>query len=101
MLNAFTQKFPVGQGLFITFEGGEGSGKSTQIKLLGETLRQLGYDVILTREPGGCDSAMVLRKLLVEGDPDRWDGLSEVLLYSAARNEHYVRLFALALLLVK
>lgn len=88
MLQAFTKRFSVGQGLFISFEGGEGSGKSTQIKLLGESFKQLGYDVILTREPGGCDSALLLRKLLVEGDPERWDGLSEVLLYSAARNEH-------------
>lgn len=88
MLGAFTKRFPVGQGLFITFEGGEGSGKSTQIKLLAETLKQAGYDVVLSREPGGCDSALSLRKLLVEGDPARWDALSEVLLYSAARNEN-------------
>lgn len=85
---AFLQKFPKGKGLFISFEGGEGSGKSTQIKRLVEAFTQAGYDVVMTREPGGCDSALTLRKLLVEGDPDRWDGLSEVLLYSAARNEH-------------
>lgn len=88
MLKAFTQKFPAGRGLFISLEGGEGSGKSTQIKLLGAALEKAGYNITLTREPGGCDSAMQLRKLLVEGDPNRWDGLSETLLYYAARHEH-------------
>ena len=88
MLEAFKKKFPVGKPLFISFEGVEGSGKSTQIKLLAKMLQDAGYTVTMTREPGGCDSAMVLRKLLVEGNPDYWDGMSETLIYSAARNEH-------------
>ncbi len=74
--------------LFITFEGGEGVGKSTQIRSFCDYLIKTGIEVVMTREPGGCDNALVLRKLLVEGDPDRWDGISETLLYSAARNEH-------------
>lgn len=88
MLEAFKKKFPVGKPLFISFEGVEGSGKSTQIKLLAKALQDAGYTVTMTREPGGCDSALVLRKLLVEGNPDYWDGMSETLIYSAARNEH-------------
>lgn len=74
--------------LFITFEGGEGLGKSTQIRLLRHALEEAGAEVVMTREPGGCENALALRKMLVEGDADRWDGLSEVLMYSAARNEH-------------
>jgi len=74
--------------LFITFEGGEGVGKSTQIRVFREFLEKSGIAVVMTREPGGCDNALALRKMLVEGDADRWDGLSETLLYSAARNEH-------------
>ena len=72
---------------FITFEGGEGSGKSTQIKLLKKKLSLYG-DVILTREPGGSNGAEDIRKLLVKGDPNRWSGLTEVLLNYAARNDH-------------
>ncbi|MBA43528.1 MAG: dTMP kinase [Magnetococcales bacterium] len=74
--------------LFITFEGGEGVGKSTQIRVFREFLEKSGLQVVMTREPGGCDNALALRKMLVEGDADHWDGLSETLLYSAARNEH-------------
>ena len=74
--------------LFITFEGGEGVGKSTQIRVFREFLEKSGLQVVMTREPGGCDNALALRKMLVEGDADRWDGLSDPLLYSAARNEH-------------
>ena len=74
--------------LFITFEGGEGVGKSTQIRVFRDFLEKSGLEVVMTREPGGCDNALALRQMLVEGDADRWDGLSETLLYSAARNEH-------------
>lgn len=76
--------------LFITFEGGEGVGKSTQIRMLRSALEDGGLQnrVVMTREPGGCDNALALRKMLVEGDGDRWDGMSESLLYYAARNEH-------------
>lgn len=74
--------------LFITFEGGEGVGKSTQVRLFRDYLQKAGAEVVMTREPGGCENALTLRKLLVEGDADRWDGMSETLMYSAARNEH-------------
>lgn len=79
------------RGRFITFEGGEGAGKTTQIGMLADRLRQNGRDVITTREPGGAPGAEAIRSLLVEGDIDRWDALSEVLLHFAARREHLVR----------
>ena len=74
--------------LFISIEGGDGAGKGTQIRLLSKWLQAQQIDYILTREPGGCPSAEVLRKLVVEGEDDDWDGVSELLLYSAARREH-------------
>lgn len=73
---------------FITFEGGEGSGKSTQIELLAERMREAGIDPLLTREPGGAPAADLIRALLVTGEPGRWDGISEALLHFAARREH-------------
>jgi len=73
---------------FITFEGGEGAGKSTQIRLLAETLRQAGLSVVLTREPGGSPGAEQIRKLLVEGIPGRWTAETEALLHFAARADH-------------
>lgn len=73
---------------FITFEGGEGAGKSTQIKLLHDNLKQLGYACAVTREPGGAPGAEAIRDLLVTGDPDRWDGMTELLLHFAARRNH-------------
>ncbi len=76
------------QGRFITFEGGEGAGKSTQIKLLAETLRQRGLSVVTTREPGGSPGAEDIRRLLVEGEAGRWDAVTEALLHTAARREH-------------
>ena len=78
-------------GKFITFEGGEGAGKSTQVRLLGEALHRAGIDVVETREPGGCESAEQIRRLLVEGAPERWDAMTEALLHFAARREHLVR----------
>ncbi len=72
---------------FITFEGGEGSGKTTQIKLLKNNLKKFG-DVIITREPGGSSNAELIRKLLVTGDKNRWSGISELLLINAARKDH-------------
>ena len=72
---------------FITFEGGEGSGKSTQIKLLAKKLEQID-EVCLTREPGGTESAEEIRKLLVRGKIDRWSSISELLLLFAARKDH-------------
>ncbi|MBL6945975.1 MAG: dTMP kinase [Rhodospirillales bacterium] len=76
------------QGVFITFEGGEGSGKSTQVELLGQALGGAGIDVIATREPGGAPAAEDIRALLVQGDTDRWSPESEALLNYAARAEH-------------
>ena len=75
-------------GHFITFEGGEGAGKSTQIKLLAKALRTLGYDVVETREPGGSPGAEQIRTLLVTGEVGRWSPMSEALLHYAARRNH-------------
>lgn len=79
-------------GRFITFEGGEGAGKSTQARLLKASLESCGVDVVLTREPGGSPGAEEIRKLLVEGEPDRWTPLTETLLFLAARSDHLARL---------
>ena len=75
-------------GRFITLEGGEGAGKSTQIARLGTWLREKGRTVVTTREPGGSPGAEMVRKLLVEGPPERWDGTTEALLHFAARRDH-------------
>ena len=75
---------------FITFEGGEGAGKSTQIGLLAAALRAAGVDVLETREPGGSPGAEEIRELLVHGAPDRWDPMTETLLHFAARRQHLV-----------
>jgi dTMP kinase len=79
------------RGRFITVEGGEGGGKSTQIALLVRALEAAGHAVTTTREPGGAPGAEEIRTLIVEGAPERWDGLTEALLISAARREHVVR----------
>ncbi|MBV1926903.1 MAG: dTMP kinase [Rhodobacteraceae bacterium] len=78
-------------GTFITFEGIDGSGKSTQAHRLAETLRAEGHDVVLTREPGGSAGAEEIRKLVLEGDPDRWSAETEILLFTAARRDHLER----------
>lgn len=80
-----------GTGLFLTFEGIDGSGKSTQARLLAETLRAAGHDVVLTREPGGSPGAEEIRRLVLEGDPDRWSAETEILLFTAARRDHLER----------
>ena len=77
-----------GQGLFITFEGIDGSGKSTQARVLAEHLKSRGIDVVLTREPGGSPGAEEIRKLLLTGDTDRWSAETEILLFTAARRDH-------------
>lgn len=77
---------------FITFEGGEGSGKSTQINLLHNFLIEKGKDVVSTREPGGTPSAEIIRDLLTKGDADRWSPATEALLMWAARSEHVEKL---------
>ena len=75
-------------GLFITFEGIDGSGKSTQSQLLYDALNDLGISVIQTREPGGSLGAEIIRSLLVSGDTDRWSAETEILLFTAARRDH-------------
>jgi dTMP kinase len=75
-------------GRFITLEGGEGAGKSTQIARLKSWLESRGRSVVTTREPGGSPGAEMVRKLLVEGPADRWDGTTEALLHFAARRDH-------------
>ena len=79
-------------GVFITLEGGEGAGKSTQLKLLEERLVTHEIDIVRTREPGGVPSAETIRDLLVNGETDKWRPLTETLLHFAARHEHISRL---------
>ncbi len=85
------------RGLFISFEGGEGTGKSTQAALLAERLRGLGRHVVRTREPGGSPGAEAIRGLLVNGAADRWSARSEALLMYAARSDHLERVIEPAL----
>lgn len=85
------------RGRFITFEGGEGSGKSTQSRLLQERLANAGIKAIDTREPGGSASAEEIRALLVSGRVERWSPLSEALLHNAARHDHIVQTISPAL----
>ena len=84
-------------GLLITFEGGEGSGKTVQSKLLADFLKKKGYDVILTREPGGTEGATEIRKIVLTGSADRWGPIPESLLYLAARADHWEKLIKPAL----
>lgn len=86
------------RGRFVSFEGGEGSGKSTQARLLADHLRSRGLDVVLTREPGGTPGAEAIRSLLVTGDPERWIPWSEVCLVNAARADHVARVIRPALM---
>lgn len=86
-----------GQGLFLSFEGIDGSGKSTQARRLAEALRAMGRDVVLTREPGGSPGAEEIRRLVLEGDKDRWSAETEILLFTAARRDHLERVIAPAL----
>jgi len=75
-------------GALVTFEGVDGSGKTTQIKCLADVLRAQHQDVVLTREPGGSAGAEEIRALLVEGKPERWSAETEILLFTAARRDH-------------
>jgi len=84
-------------GRFITFEGGEGAGKTTQIKFLADHLREQGHDVLTTREPGGTPEAEKIRELLVQQDGGNWDPLSECLLFFTARRMHVETLIKPAL----
>jgi dTMP kinase len=78
----------VNRGTFITLEGGEGAGKSTQVKALAEALRSRGIDVLVTREPGGSPGAEAIRELLLAGVQERWGPRAEALLFAAARADH-------------
>jgi dTMP kinase len=84
-------------GRFITFEGGEGSGKSTQAHLLAEHLKSRGQATVLTREPGGTEGAEAIRALLVTGEPGRWSPWAEACLVNAARADHVARVIRPAL----
>lgn len=79
------------RGRFITFEGGEGSGKSTQVRRLVDDLRARGHEVVQTREPGGSTGAEAIRNLVVAGDAERWSPRTETLLMYAARSDHLER----------
>jgi dTMP kinase len=79
---------PPARGKFVTLEGGDGTGKSTQARLLASFLESRGIAVVLTREPGGAPGADDIRKLILTGDPDRWDAVGETLLFYAARRNH-------------
>ena len=84
-------------GFFLTVEGIDGAGKSTQARMLAERLRVLGREVVETREPGGAPGAEEIRRLLVEGDPERWSPETETLLFTAARRDHLERVIRPAL----
>ncbi|WP_264656852.1 dTMP kinase [Azospirillum canadense] len=79
------------RGRFITLEGGEGAGKSTQIRLLADALAACGKEVVVTREPGGSKGAEEIRALLVSGETGRWGPVTEALLHTAARRDHLER----------
>ena len=76
------------RGHFISLEGGEGVGKSTQVQALADALRGLGIDIVETREPGGSEGAERIRELLLTGDETRWGAPAEALLFAAARSNH-------------
>jgi len=82
---------PRARGIFVSLEGIDGSGKSTQAARLTDALRTTGRDPVLTREPGGAPGAEEIRRLLVEGDPARWSPETEILLFTAARRDHLER----------
>lgn len=79
------------RGRFVTLEGGEGVGKSTQLRALAAALAAHGVEVVATREPGGSAGAEAIRALLMEGSDDRWDARAEALLFAAARADHVAR----------
>lgn len=86
-----------GRGFFLTFEGIDGAGKSTQVRMLAQRLRSFGREVVETREPGGAPGAEEIRRLLVGGDPERWSPETEILLFTAARRDHVERVVEPAL----
>ncbi|MGB0799862.1 MAG: dTMP kinase, partial [Planktomarina sp.] len=76
------------RGKFISFEGIDGCGKSTQARFLADHLTTTGHDVVWTREPGGSDGAEMIRNLVLTGATDRWSAETELLLFTAARRDH-------------
>ena len=82
---------------FLSFEGIDGSGKSTQARLLAEAMRREGRDVVLTREPGGSPGAEAIREMVLSGEPERWSAATEALLFTAARRDHLERVIEPAL----
>jgi dTMP kinase len=87
----------IARGKFISLEGGEGAGKSTQVSALAEALRKRGIDVLVTREPGGSEGAERVRELLLTGEDDRWSARAEALLFAAARADHVEKTISPAL----
>lgn len=85
------------RGLFVTFEGGDGTGKTTQLRRLAARLRAAGRTVVETREPGGAPGAEEIRRLVLEGEPGRWSPVTELLLFNASRRDHMERVVAPAL----
>ena len=85
------------KGYFITFEGIDGSGKSTQIQKLAEFLEARDFDIVITREPGGSIGGEEIRNLLLQGNVDRWSAETEILLFTAARRDHLERVILPAL----
>ena len=85
------------RGHFISLEGGEGVGKSTQVQALADALKERGIDVLVTREPGGSDGAEVIRNLLLGGEDERWGAHAEALLFAAARADHVEKIIRPAL----
>ena len=85
------------KGFFITFEGIDGSGKSTQIKTLAKSLKNIGFEIIISREPGGTVGGEEIRNLLLQGEVDRWSAETEILLFTAARRDHLERIILPAL----
>jgi dTMP kinase len=88
----------ISKSFFITFEGGEGTGKSTQAKILYDHLISNNIETVLTREPGGCEESEAIRQLLVKGSIDKWDSITEALLHNAARREHIKKVIKPSLL---
>lgn len=87
----------MGAGFFLTFEGADGAGKSTQARRLADRLRVADREVVTTREPGGTEGAEAIRALLLEGAAERWSAETEILLFTAARRDHWERLIGPAL----
>lgn len=85
------------RGRFLSVEGGEGAGKSTQVRRLADELRKRGLDVIVTREPGGSEGGEAIRNLLMQGDVKRWSSHTEALLFAAARADHVEKVIQPAL----